>query len=220
MKFAFGVYVIAPDIGFTLVEPLEGAVVTVTEDETINPSLSTSFDKTLIANGVSSFVIAESLFAIGASLIRFTVIKMVAFEQSAGKGKPLSQIETTTVSLPLKFVVGVYVNVPSVLITIVPWFGATTGVVFTVNVVPSGSESPAFVKSPVAGVSSFVVMFSSSTIGASFTGFTVMKIVSLAQIAGIGNPLSQIDTTTVSVPLKFAAGVYVYVPLGLITIVP
>ncbi len=91
---------------------------------------------------------------------------------------------------------------------------------FAVNVVPSGSESPAFVKSPVAAVSSFVVIISLSTIGASFTGFTVMKIVSFAQIAGNGKPLSQMETTTVSVPLKFTVGVYVYVPLGLIIIVP
>ncbi len=48
----------------------------------------------------------------------------------------------------------------------------------------------------------------------------MIKIVSFTQIAGIGKPLSQIDTTTVSVPLKFAVGVYVYVPSVLITIPP
>ncbi len=63
-------------------------------------------------------------------------------------------------------------------------------------------------------------MISLSTRGASLTALTVMKIVSFKQLAGIGNPLSQIDTTTVSVPLKFAVGVYVYVPSVLITIHP
>ncbi len=97
--------------------------------------------------------------------------------------------------------------VPFALITIVPFDGPLTGVVFAVNGVPSGSESPALVKSPVAGVSSFVVIVSLSTIGASFTAVTVMKIVSFTHIPGKGRPSSQIDTTTVSVPLKFALGV-------------
>ncbi len=182
-------------------------------------SESPAFVKSPVA-GVSSFVVIISSSTRGASLTAFTVMKIVSFTQFAGIGNPLSQIDTTTVSVPLKFAVGVYVYVPSVLITIHPWFGASIGVVFAVNVVPSGSESPASVKSPVAGESSFVVMISSSIIGASLTGLTVMKIVSFTQIVGIGNPLSQIDTTTVSVPLKFAAGVYVNVPFVLMTIVP
>ncbi len=182
-------------------------------------SKSPTFVKSPVA-GVSSFVVMISLSTRGASLTGFTVMKIVSFTQIAGIGNPLSQIDTTTVSVPLKFAVGVYVYVPFVLMTIPPWFGPSTGVVFAVNVVPSGSESPAFVKSPVAGVSSFVVMISLSTRGASLKAFTVMKIVSFTQIAGIGNPLSQIDTTTVSVPLKFVVGVYVYVPFVLMTIVP
>ena len=109
-------------------------------------------------------------------------------------------------SVPLKFAFGVYVYVPSGLITIVPFDGPLTGVVFAVRGVPSGSVSPAFVKSPVAGTSSFVTTISLSTIGASFTGFTVMLIVSLIQITP-GVPASQIDTTTTSVPLKFGFGV-------------
>ena len=99
-----------------------------------------------------------------------------------------------------------YVNVPSALITIVPFDGPLTGVVFAVSGVPSGSESPASVKSPVAGVSSFVVTTSLSTIGASFTGATVMLIVSLIQTTP-GVPASQIDTTTTSVPVNPAFGV-------------
>ena len=93
------------------------------------------------------------------------------------------------------------------MITIVPFVGPLTGVVFAVNGVPSGSKSPASVKSPVAGVSSFVVMVSLSTIGASLTAVTVMKIVSFTHTPGKGRPASQIDTTITSVPLKLAFGV-------------
>ena len=64
--------------------------------------------------------------------------------------------------------------VPFALITIVPFDGPLTGVVFAVNGVPSGSLSPASVKSPVAGVSSLVVIVSLSTIGASLTAVTVI----------------------------------------------
>ena len=47
--------------------------------------------------------------------------------------------------------------VPFELMTIVPFDGPLTGVVLAVNGVPSGSLSPASVKSPVAGESSFEV---------------------------------------------------------------
>ena len=90
--------------------------------------------------------------------------------------------------------------------TIVPFDGPLTGVVLAVNAVPSGSTSPASVKSPDTAVSSFVVIVSLSTIGASFTAFTVMLIVSLTQTTP-GVPASQIDTTTSSVPLNPGAGV-------------
>ena len=86
------------------------------------------------------------------------------------------------------------------MITIVPFDGPLNGVVFTVSAVPSGSKSPASVKSPEVGVSSFVVLNSLSTIGGSLTGVTTMKIVSFTQIAGSGVPSSQISTTTVSLP--------------------
>ncbi|MNU82599.1 hypothetical protein D3C71_722790 [compost metagenome] len=96
----------------------------------------------------------------------------------------------------MKFAFGVYVYVPSVLITIVPFVGPETGVVLAVNAVPSGSESPASVKSPVAVPSSGIVWFSLSTIGGSFTGVIVMKIVSFTHSDGNGVPASQIETTT------------------------
>ena len=83
---------------------------------------------------------------------------------------------------------------------IVPFDGPLTGVVFAVNGVPSGSVSPASVKSPVAGASSGVVITSLSTIGALFTGATVMLIVSLTHTPGNGKPPSQIDTTLGSHP--------------------
>ena len=156
--------------------------------------------------GVSSFVVTTSLSTIGASFTGDTVMLIVSFTQIT-PGVPASQIDTTTVSTPLKFGFGVYVYVPSVLITIVPFDGPLTGVVFAVSGVPSGSESPASVKSPVAGVSSFVVITSLSTIGASFTGATVTVIVSLTHTPGNGRPASQIDTTITSVPLKFGFGV-------------
>ncbi|MNU82600.1 hypothetical protein D3C71_722800 [compost metagenome] len=77
-----------------------------------------------------------------------------------------------------------------------PFVGPETGVVLAVNAVPSGSESPASVKSPVACVSSGMLCVSLSTIGGSFTGVTVMKIVSFTHCAGSGIPASQIETTT------------------------
>ncbi len=134
-----------------------------------------------------------------------TVMNIVSFTQIT-PGVPASHTDTTTVSNPLNPALGVYVYVPSALITIVPFVGPLTGVVFAVNGVPSGSKSPALVKSPVAGVSSLVVMVSLSTIGASLTAVTVMKIVSFTHIIP-GVPASQIDTTITSVPLKFAFGV-------------
>ena len=56
----------------------------------------------------------------------------------------------------------------------VPLLGPLTGVVSTIKGVPSGSLSPASVKSPVAGPPSSGIVFESlSTTGASFTAFTV-----------------------------------------------
>ena len=62
-----------------------------------------------------------------------------------------------------------------------PLLGPLTGVVVTTNSVPSGSESPASVKSPpTVGVSSAVVLTSLSTIGASLTAFTVINSLAVA----------------------------------------
>ena len=56
----------------------------------------------------------------------------------------------------------------------VPFDGPSTGVVFAVKLVPSGSLSPVSVRSPVAGPPSSVIVFESlSTTGGSFTAFTV-----------------------------------------------
>ncbi len=65
------------------------------------PSKSTSFEITEIATGVSSFVETLSLTAFGASFVFDTVMKIVSFTQLAGNGNPPSQIDTTTVSVPL-----------------------------------------------------------------------------------------------------------------------
>ncbi|MNV55580.1 hypothetical protein D3C71_1478170 [compost metagenome] len=88
-----------------------------------------------------------------------------------------------------------------------PFVGPETGVVLAVKAVPSGSESPASVKSPVAVPSSGIVWFSLSTIGGSFTGPTVMKMVSFTHSAGSGVPSSQICTIMVSGPLYPLFGV-------------
>ena len=66
------------------------------------------------------------------------------------------------------------------LMTIVPLVGPDTGVVVTNNGVPSGSMSPASVKSPpTVGFSSDVVLVSLSTIGASLTAVTLKDTVAV-----------------------------------------
>ena len=70
---------------------------------------------------------------------------------------------------------------------IFPLLGPSIGVVFTIKF-PSISLSPASVKSPVAVPFKGMVIISLSTIGASFTGVTVMNKVSFTQIAGNGRP--------------------------------
>ena len=71
----------------------------------------------------------------------------------------------------------------------------------------SGSESLALVKSPATGVSSSVEMNSLLITGESFTAFTVIIKVSLAQVGGNGLPLSQMLSTMMSRPLKLSDGV-------------
>ena len=122
---------------------------------------------------MSSEVVNVSSSTTGASFTGLTVMKIVSFTQITGSGVPLSQTLTTTVSTPLKLLFGVYVYEPSAFTMIVPLLGPSTGVVFTTNGVPSGSESPASVTSPDTGVSSEVVSVSSSTTGASLIGATV-----------------------------------------------
>ena len=61
---------------------------------------------------------------------------------------------------------------------IVPLLGPETGVVLTISIVPSGSESPISVKSPpTVELSSVVELMSLSTTGKSLTGITVTLIV-------------------------------------------
>ena len=123
-------------------------------------------------------------------LVGVTVMKMVSFTQIAGRGVPSSQISTTTISGPVYPPVGVYVNVPSALMTIVPFEGPLNGVVFTTKL-PSISLSPISVKSPPPEPLITTEMFSLSTTGASFTGLTVINNVSFTHSAGNGVPLSQ-----------------------------
>ena len=82
-----------------------------------------------------------------------------------------------------------------------PWSGPYTGEVFAVNIVPSGSISPAVIMFPLNGVSSFVIKFSFVIVGGSFTAVTVINKVSFTQEAGNGLPASHIWITTVSKPL-------------------
>ena len=75
------------------------------------------------------------------------------------------------------------------MIVITPFVGPLNGVVFTTNVVPSISKSPASVKSPVAGVPSSVMVFVSlSTIGGQFGAIDI-------------EILAPIDTQVVSITL-------------------
>ena len=62
------------------------------------PSVSESFETTIIVTETFSYVLATSRVAFGASLIGVTVIIKVSFTQIAGRGVPLSQTETTIVS--------------------------------------------------------------------------------------------------------------------------
>ena len=95
---AFGVYVTSPVVGFTVTVPFVGLVTIVTLASLIEPSVSVSLLVTSIKTAVSSFVVAMSSTAFGASLIGVTVIIKVSFTQIAGRGVPLSQTETTIVS--------------------------------------------------------------------------------------------------------------------------
>ncbi len=183
--------VIVPWLGST-----SGVVTTLTA-----PSTSVSLFVMLPVIGVSSNPLAVSFATTGLSFTGVTVMKIVSFKQMLGD--PLSQTLTTTVSFPVKFALGVYVNVPFVFTVMVPFLGSTSGVVTTLTA-PSTSVS-LFVMFPVIGVSSNPLAVSFATTGLSFTGVTVMKIVSFKQI--LGDPLSHTLTTTVSLPVKFALGV-------------
>ena len=86
---------------------------------------------------------------------------------------------------------------------IVPFVGPLTGVVVTVNGVPSGSTSPFTSTLPVNGVSSVTVMCSFTVTGGSLTGVTLMVKVGVVQLP----PPSHTVTHTLSTPLKFEFGV-------------
>ena len=95
-------------------------------------------------------------------------------------------------------------KVPSGLMETAPLSGSSTGVVLTTKLSPSGSVS--FGKSePVTGISSSVVIGSSTAIGGSFTAPT--KIVTVAVSQATGFPSSQTSYSKLSVPLKPLSGV-------------
>ena len=142
----------------------------------------------------------------GSLMVSFTNITNVSKAQISGNGKPLSQISTTTVSVPAKPTFGVYSNEPSGLIIIVPLLGSVIGITSMVKAVLSGSTS-LVKKLPETGLSTVVVTVSFSIIGTSFTGVIVMINVSNPQIGGRGVPLSHTFTTIVSLPKKFSFGV-------------
>ena len=62
------------------------------------PSESVSFETTSIVTEISSFVLVTSTEAFGASFTGVTVRINVSLTQIAGRGVPLSQTETITVS--------------------------------------------------------------------------------------------------------------------------
>ena len=98
------------------------------------------------------------------------------------------------------------------LMTMVPLVGPLTGVVVTTSGVPSGSVSPASVKSPpTVGVSSVVVLVSLSTIGASFTAVTVKVMSAVSHNTGV--PASHNVYGNAATPLKFNAGSKVTTPV-------
>ena len=75
-------------------------------DTTIVPSTSASLLITEIVITTSSLTIAESLLATG-GVVAKTVMKIVSLTHFAGNGKPLSQILTTTKSVPIYPILGV-----------------------------------------------------------------------------------------------------------------
>ena len=185
-----------------MIEPLVGATTgTVLAVSAVESGSTSPASVRSPLTGVSSFVEIVSLSKTGASFTGVTVINIVSFLQLSGAGVPPSQIFTITKSVPLKLRFGVYVYVPSAFTMIEPLVGARTGTVLAVSAVVSGSKSPASVRSPFTGVSSFVEIISLSKTGGSLNGATVMNIVSFTQIAGIGFPASQILIMAISGPL-------------------
>ena len=169
-----------------------------TVESSIVPSESESVLVTLNVTATSSGVVASLASATG-GLVLTIVIKIVSVTQIIGNGVPSSQISTTMVSFPTNPLSGVYVNVPSILITIEPLSGESIGTVFTTKF-PSTSLSPISVRSPPLVPPTGTEIYSLSTTGASLIGVISIKIVSVTQIAGNGVPSSQIVTTTVSFP--------------------
>ena len=106
-------YVTAPVTGSTLTVPFEGPDVIVTLVGSIGPSKSVSFGViTSITTGLSSVVVAVSLFATGASLTGLTV--KVMFAVSHNTGVPASHNVYGIVATPLKFGAGSNVTTPVV----------------------------------------------------------------------------------------------------------
>ena len=130
---------------------------------------------------MSSFVVAASLLATGASFTAVTVIVIVAV---LDVNPPLSFTVYVTVAVPLKFKFGVNVTTPLAFTVNVPfavvllvWIPAVVGSKSTVAtfIVPSTSVS-LVVTDTVTGVSSFVVTASLFATGAQFgIGFIVTE---------------------------------------------
>ena len=84
----------------------------------------------------SSGTVVSSASAVGTSFTELTVIVTVAVSHKTGKGTPLSQALYVKETTPLKFGFGVYVNVPSLFKTKVPF---AVAVLPLSNVIVSGS---------------------------------------------------------------------------------
>ena len=130
LKSASGVYVIVPSLLITT-EPLAAEADTTL---IISPSKSESLASTSITTEASSSTAATSSPATGPSLIAFTVTVTSAVSVPPWP----SEISYEILSCPLKFAFGVYVTVPSLLMTTEPLAALAA---FTLKLSPSKSIS-------------------------------------------------------------------------------
>ena len=209
LKFASGVKVTTPAV--TVAAPLTAfaTAVTVSASPSASMSLAARFGKSA---GVSSAVERESSTATGASLVEptVTVTRPVSV-------RPPSETVYSKLAVPLKFAAGMKVTTPAAT-EAVPLTAPATAV--TVSPSPSASVSLPARAERTTWVSSPVDAVSSTAIGLSATGATVIETVAIelardpeqpitTTLQPSGSPRSSTRKVKLSAPLVFAAGVYV-----------